>query len=62
MLPWGQTNDKSENGASQQIDQGLLTFAINNHITNDRVCLVGLGIHLHYVWTLIVATVPSEWA
>ena len=32
MLPWRQTNKrrtKSENRASQQIDQGLLTFAIS---------------------------------
>merc|ERR1712015_9873 len=29
---------RGENRASQQIDQGLLTFAINNYITNNRVC------------------------
>ena len=28
MLPWRQTTTISENRASQQIDQGLLTFAI----------------------------------
>ena len=27
MLPWRQTTTRSENSASQQIDQGLLTFA-----------------------------------
>merc|ERR1712218_524698 len=29
---------RGENRASQQIDQGWLTFAINNYITNNRVC------------------------
>ena len=45
MSPWRQTNKRtrSENRASQQIDQGLLTFAINptfqenNIITSKKI-------------------------
>ena len=56
MLPWRQTNKRrtiSENRASQQIDQGLLTFAMNK----EPRCRQSIFV----LWRILPTNVTTFW-